>query len=418
MIRRIIPLFIILCLGLLLANCNSQEDVAPVPGDDTVNVPINQADPSLNELLVVAVDEELHIADPNTGANELVFAFEEYNDIDNLPEYHEGVAYCVNDDNGLTAIDLESKKILWETGIPDYHSSSIAKMSPVYYNNIIFVAGLYGIMVAADAATGDIQWQYDFKLDPDDYYENMYGRAVISGNSLVHGTGNSFEENYLHCIDITTGKRIWRVPLSEQGLTSSTVIADDVVYVPSNTFEARDLKTGAVIWQFSVDEDDGASTPTVVGDKVLFQGSKGRIEARLYCLDRHTGQLLWEADAGGDDAAAISPAVAGSVVFGVYERGSAAPFSINGRPFAVSLETGERLWENDRVSVDTSPVYANGRLYFQGQSFDIDDIDEAVGLMCLDAATGEFLWVNKAFRYGDYPPVVVAQNGVFKPGGW
>ena len=97
---------------------------------------------------------------------------------------------------------------------------------------------------------------------------------------------------------------------------------------------------------------------------------------------------------------------------------SAAPFSINGRPFAVSLETGERLWENDRVSVDTSPVYANGRLYFQGQSFDIDDLDEAVGLMCLDAATGELLWVNPAFRYGDYPPVVVAKNGVFKPGGF
>lgn len=399
-------------------HCNPSDEVVPDDGADAVDSPILTADPSLNELLVVTIDEELHVADPNTGANELVFAFDSYNHIDNLPEYHNGIVYCVNDDNGLTAIDLLSKKMLWETGIPDYYNSSIAKMSPVCYNNTIFVAGLYGIMVAADAATGNIKWQYDFKLDPEGYYENMYGRAAINGNRLVHGTGTSFDENYLHCIDITTGKRIWRVPLSEQGLTGSTAIVDDVVYVPSNVFEAYDLETGAGLWQFAVDEDDGASTPTIAGDKILFQGSAERIEAHLYCLDRHTGRLLWEADAGGDDAAAISPAVAGKVAFGVYERGSAAPFSINGRPFAVSLETGELLWENDRISVDTSPVYANGRLYFQGQSFDIDNLDEAVGLMCLDAATGELLWVNPAFRYGDYPPVVVAKNGVFKPGGF
>ena len=98
-----------------------------------------------------------------------------------------------------------------------------------------------------------------------------------------------------------------RVPLSEQGLTGSTAIVDDVVYVPSNIFEAYDLETGAGLWQFAVDEDDGASTPTIAGDKILFQGSAERIEARLYCLDRHTGRLLWEADAGGNDAAAISP---------------------------------------------------------------------------------------------------------------
>ena len=314
-------------------HCDPSDEAVPDDDPDAVDNPILTADPSLNELLVVTVYEELHVADPNTGANELVLAFDRHNDIGNLPEYHNGVVYCVNYDNGLTAIDLPSKKMLWETGIPDYYSSSIAKMSPVYYNNTIFVAGLYGVMVAADAATGIIKWQYDFKLDPEGYYENMYGWAAISDNRLVHGTSTS-DENYLHCIDITTGERIWRMPLSEEGLTGSTAIVDDVVYVPSNTFEARDLETGAGLWQFAVDEDDGASTPTIAGDKILFQGSTERIEARLYCLDRHTGRLLWEADAGGDDAVAISPAVAGDIAFGVYELGSAVPFSINGRPFA------------------------------------------------------------------------------------
>ncbi|MEM8968222.1 MAG: PQQ-binding-like beta-propeller repeat protein, partial [Bacteroidota bacterium] len=211
-----------------------------------------------------------------------------------------------------------------------------------------------------------------------------------------------------------------RVPLAEEGLTGSTAIADDIIYVPAEDFEARDFATGELLWQQPLNDFDGASTPVVTDDKVLFQGGSGSVESSLYCLDRRSGELLWTVDTGLGDAAQISPAVAGSVVFGVYERGTVvAVGGINGRPFAVSLETGDLLWENDQLSVDTSPVYTNGRLYFDGQNLEIDDFDSAVGIVCLDAATGEFLWVNTDFQFNrPFPPIVVAQNGVFKRGGW
>ncbi len=71
----------------------------------------------------------------------------------------------------------------------------------------------------------------------------------------------------------------------------------------------------------------------------------------------------------------------------------------------------------DDVQVDHSPVYANGRLFFHGHAIlRSDDTDQNVGLMSIDANTGEILWLNNFFRRG-FPiaPLVVAENGVFGP---
>ncbi|MGD1890503.1 MAG: PQQ-binding-like beta-propeller repeat protein [Cyclobacteriaceae bacterium] len=380
-------LFLVLASTTLFLACSeANEEINPNPGASL----LGDADPSLNEFLLVAVDEEVYTLDPNTGISRQIFAFENLNDIESLPEYHDGVIYCVTQDNGLTAYDLRTDEVLWQTGIPDYHYSSINKMSPIYAKNTVYVAGLRGIMTATDATTGRIRWEYTFQLDPDDPFKNMSGRAALHDNAIVHGTFGFLEINYLHKIDAADGSRIWRVPLAEEGLTGSTTIVDDIIYVPAEDFEASDFTTGELLWRQPLNDFDGASTPVIAGDKVVFQGGSGSVESSLYCLERRTGELLWRVDTGLGDAAQLSPAVAGNVVFGVYERGTVeAVGGINGRPFAVSLETGELLWEYDRVSEDTSPVYANGRLYFDGQNFDIDDFDRAVGSICLDAATGE-----------------------------
>jgi hypothetical protein len=43
-------------------------------------------------------------------------------------------------------------------------------------------------------------------------------------------------------------------------------------------------------------------------------------------------------------------------------------------------------------------------------------VDNGSGLLCLDAATGEFLWINNEELYQvDITPTIVAENGVFKP---
>jgi hypothetical protein len=45
------------------------------------------------------------------------------------------------------------------------------------------------------------------------------------------------------------------------------------------------------------------------------------------------------------------------------------------------------------------------------------DSDDGIGLIVMDANTGNVVWVNNIFGYDyAYTPIVIAQNGVFGPG--
>jgi hypothetical protein len=59
---------------------------------------------------------------------------------------------------------------------------------------------------------------------------------------------------------------------------------------------------------------------------------------------------------------------------------------------------------------------ATGRLFFHGQRFKGEgSIDNNVGLMSLDVANGQLIWLNNYFRYAySLAPIVLADNGVFR----
>ena len=56
-------------------------------------------------------------------------------------------------------------------------------------------------------------------------------------------------------------------------------------------------------------------------------------------------------------------------------------------------------------------------IFFRGHNLDGEGgTDENVGLLSMDANTGELLWLNPFFRFGSaLIPLVVAENGVFGP---
>ena len=161
----------------------------------------------------------------------------------------------------------------------------------------------------------------------------------------------------------------------------------------------------------------GAGSPVVSGERVFVQGAVGVADGRFLCVSLATGDVLWQLEAGTSDAGWFTPSVVGNVVFGVYERGSSEVHARNGRPLAVAADTGALIWRNDDVSVETSPVLANGRLFFHGQRFAEGDIDDNVGLFSLDASTGDLLWLDNYTRYSRaLTPTIVAENGVFRFG--
>ncbi|HEY5934843.1 MAG TPA: PQQ-binding-like beta-propeller repeat protein, partial [Kofleriaceae bacterium] len=186
--------------------------------------------------------------------------------------------------------------------------------------------------------------------------------------------------------------------------------------VPAGDLYALDPVTAEVRWSVPMEPlSRGAGTPTIAGDAILVQGADDVSEGRLYCIDLATGTKRWAIDAGNDYAGIYSPAVVNGVVIAVSERGSGESLVGNGLPFVAEIATGAILWSNPDVSVETSPVFANGRLYFHGQNFrGSGGIDDNVGLLTLDATTGSFLAIDNYFRYSAaVTPLVIADNGVF-----
>src|SRR5216117_2271542 len=111
---------------------------------------------------------------------------------------------------------------------------------------------------------------------------------------------------------------------------------------------AESVSRLALRWEFEAASGITA-TPAVVGDRVIV----GSWDGRAYCLDRRSGRLLWSFEAGQrtyppDRRLGIfaSPAVERSTVHLASDR-----------LIALSLETGNLLWERTIGSPETTLEY-------------------------------------------------------------
>lgn len=372
-------------------------------------------DPSLNQFVLASKDDQIVRVAPDLSAHAVVIAFGSYIDVESLAIVG-GTIYAGAEDNSVNAIDLATGALEWESPLGRFENSTLAEPEVVIRDSYAYAAGLNGLFASIELATGAHQWGYAMSpTGQTDSYYSQIGKPLVTADRIYIGTHDSLETNYLHAIDRATGARIWRLELAD-AMSGTPQLAGNTLLVPAGDLHAMDPATGAIRWTFPQYElTRGASTPVVAGDVVLVQGATDVADGRLYCLELATGALRWSIDAGNDYAGVYTPLVMNGVVFGVYERGSSQwPFG-NGLPFLADLATGAVIWRNADVSVETSPVWANGRLYFHGQNFKgTGGIDNNVGLLALDATTGAFVALDNYFRYSrSVRPIVVATNGVF-----
>ena len=320
------------------------------------------------------------------------------------------------EDNSVKAVDLATGDVRWDDPINHYESSSLASPQVVLRDGVVYATGIEGVLTARGVARGEVVW--DHPLDPSgatDSYYSLVGAAAVTADRVYVATYYPGDTNYLHALDRATGAQRWRIELPA-GVSGRIRQVGDVLLVPAKHLYALDPATGRERWRFAMaDLTRGAGTPVVAGDAVLVQGSSTAITGRLYCLDLATGRQRWAIDAGNDYTGVYTPLVVGNYVLGVRERGSSQSTTGNGIPFVADLATGALVWANPDVSVESSPVWANGRLYFFGQNFKgTGGVDNNVGLLTLDATTGAFVSVDTYFRYRiSLTPVVIATNGVF-----
>ncbi len=407
------PIFFLLAI-IAFMGCSKESD-GEAGSDDPIPSSGNivSGNPELNDFLITSSHENVFTVDTETGQEQLIYAFKDLTDLEILADYDNGKIYVTTDDNSVNALDVAGKSFVWDTPMLEYHFSSNGLSATVCFDGVCYASGGYGVVVALDENTGNLKWYYSTDPDGDlDDLLNEAGTPIVHGDKVFIFSKEGFISDlpaYVHVLNKQTGELLDKRELPHN-VSGTPIFIGNTLIVPAKNLYALNADTFETQWVF---EANGIGTPNISRDRLVVQGIPlgQSIHSAMYCLDINTGNIIWELDTGFDTI--WSPVIVENVVFGVYEEASSFPFA-NGRPFAVALSDGKQLWFRDKVSIDSSPVYANGRLFFLG--YDIDDSDNITGLLSMDANTGKILWANTTFKNGSsLTPLIIAQNGIFGP---
>jgi len=131
--------------------------------------------------------------------------------------------------------------------------------SPIVVDGMMYITQRPNDVLAVDAKTGRVFWQYRYTVSPDARVccgANNRGVAIL-GDSLFMGT----LDGHLVAIDRTTGRSLWDTPVGDPKLgysiTMSPLVVKDKVLVGSGGGEygirgfiaAFDTKTGKELWR-------------------------------------------------------------------------------------------------------------------------------------------------------------------------
>jgi hypothetical protein len=305
----------------------------------------------------------------------------------------------VGEAKGLPATWSSTDNIVWRTKLPGPGTSS-----PIVVGKRVYVTCYtgYGLepgkgdmdklmrhLLCIDRAKGDIHWTKDFKpVLP----ESRYGPG---GNESQHGYSSStpacdgkrlyvfFGKSGVYCLDLD-GNEIWQASVGTGtngwGSSNSPVLYKNLVIInasiESNALVALDKDSGKEIWR-AKKIDESWNTPVLVeapdgGTEVVLSNNSAVIG-----FDPANGKELWRVGGFGGYVCASVVADKG-VVYVVRtggRTGSALAIKAGGRG---DVAESHVLWRGNGSSLVSSPVYADGRLYWVSGS-----------VHCLDGATGK-----------------------------
>jgi outer membrane protein assembly factor BamB len=196
---------------------------------------------------------------------------------------------------------------------------------------------------------------------------------------------------------VTPRNRLWEYEVGSP-VTSSLVVADNVVYVGSHggVVYALDAGKGIKIREFSA---GGAVGTPAVANGVVYVGAA---DSSVYALRADTGAYLWKLQAG--DLAYFTPAVVGGVVY---------VGSSDGSVYALSASNGTQSWVYHAPGpVYTTPAVADGEVYVTSENV-VYALDAGSGIKRWNASAGDLLLsapvvVNGVIYVGSYDDNVYA----------
>jgi len=256
-------------------------------------------------LYVVSYDGKLHALDARTGGVKWKFATDgerrfEAKGIHGLqpknqtiadpfdvflssPVVAQGAVYFGSGDGNLYAVDTVTGALRWK-----FPTGDVVHASPAYADGVLFFGSWDSYFYAVDAATGKEKWRFHGGEDP--MVHNQVGfqssPAVVDG---VVYTG--CRDAQLYALDAATGKQKWHFDNALSWVISSPAVVDGKVYFAtsdSSLYHVVEAATGKPILK-EQDKSYMFSSPAVTDDVVFIGVLNGTLQAR----DRKSGEVLW-----------------------------------------------------------------------------------------------------------------------------
>lgn len=261
---------------------------------------------------------------------------------------------------------------------------------PVAAGGDVYILDVDGVVSGFKIANGGASWHVNAYTASEKQRVVGGGLAVSDGKVFVAtGLGD------LLAIDASSSSIAWRARLDAPARSAPSVSGGKVVVVTqAGTVMAFDAATGNSSWKASSEASDasllGSMSVAIGGDVVVVPAATGQIVA----YDVATGAQKWQSTiTGGTSLSATSglrDASASPVIHGdaVYATG------IGGSLVAISLKTGETLWQLKIGSADT-PVVSGDSIFL---------IDLQSRMIAVDRVKGTVIWAQKL------PPLAGSTN--------
>jgi outer membrane protein assembly factor BamB len=355
--RQIPPLLALAALlALLLGGCGGGSSSSPSgasttgtatsPGNGSETTPAIPLEPGfINWPFFGRVPQRTHYLPANRGAIDrpldpplkVAWQVNTHGLLEFPPAIADGVAYTINKFGNGKAIDLKTRKVIWELQLdPKNHGGKKTVTAPAYYDGKVYGAFLDGYLAAGEVKTGKEAWVRDLHAHLESSPLPVDGNIYLGTNSHQvlaldagdghtvwafkspgavkaspsYDAGNIFVGDYestMFALDADTGKPVWRsntstvAPGGTGGFFSSPAIAFGNVYAARDdgTVYAFDESTGKVRWAFQTGGPvyGSPAVAQVPGTPpTVYIGSE---DGKFYALDARTGKVRWTYSVGG-----------------------------------------------------------------------------------------------------------------------
>ncbi len=272
-----------------------------------------------------------------------------------------------------------------------------------------------GGLFAVDMLTGKVKWS---SRPTATFHGSPFVSTppAVSGDIVIAPMGHT-----LMALSLTTGKELWRGPVTERGAT--VAVSSGLAYVmgEDTTFYALEAATGREKWKVPFARNGSCGSVPIVRDGTVYLSASAIVTPadakrpastywHLFALDATTGQERWRSPStpvGGTDGTCLHhPLVTADTFYAVEDS----------RLHAVDLATGRERWQ---------PIEVRGPVEGRVRALEVHNLVDAgsvlVGLTstCLfafDTATGQTAWEVPGQYHESFPSMAVAGRVLYVHG--